>query len=181
MSSLSVYHVSSPELPNKVLTHFEDIAATLAEQGIRFERWPATTRLQPGASQEEVISAYQQEIDRLMTDLGYAGVEVLSLAPDHPQKDQQRAGFLAEQRQAGDEIRLFVAGRGLLSLHIDDYVYALLCERHDLLALPAGTAHWFDMGEQPQLVAIRLFKTPQSPVANLTGDAIASQFPPLED
>ena len=27
MSSLSVYHVSSPEIPNKVLTHFEDIAS----------------------------------------------------------------------------------------------------------------------------------------------------------
>ena len=39
MSSLSVYHVSSPDVPNKVLTHFEDIAATLAEQGIHFARW----------------------------------------------------------------------------------------------------------------------------------------------
>ena len=37
MSSLSVYHVSSPDLPNKVLTHFEDIASTLAEQGVRFD------------------------------------------------------------------------------------------------------------------------------------------------
>ena len=35
MSSLSVYHVSSPEIPNKVLTHFEDIASTLAEQGVQ--------------------------------------------------------------------------------------------------------------------------------------------------
>ena len=26
MSSLSVYHVSSPEIPNKVLTHFEDLS-----------------------------------------------------------------------------------------------------------------------------------------------------------
>jgi len=43
MSSLSVYHVSSPDLPNKVLTHFDDIAATLAEQGIRFDRWQAAT------------------------------------------------------------------------------------------------------------------------------------------
>ena len=34
MSSLSVYPVSSPELPNKVLAHFDDIASTLAEQGV---------------------------------------------------------------------------------------------------------------------------------------------------
>ena len=63
MSSLSVYHVSSPELPNKVLTHVDDIAATLAEQGVRFDRWQAATPIQPGASQEEVINAYRSQID----------------------------------------------------------------------------------------------------------------------
>ena len=47
MSSLSVYHVASPEIPNKVLTHLEDIASTLAEQGVRFDRWQAATKLQP--------------------------------------------------------------------------------------------------------------------------------------
>ena len=57
MSSLSVYHVSSPEIPNKVLTHLEDITSTLAEQGVRFDRWQATAKIQPGASQEEVIAA----------------------------------------------------------------------------------------------------------------------------
>ena len=50
MSSLSVYPVSSPELPNKVLTHFDDIASTLAELGVRFDRGQAATKLPPGAS-----------------------------------------------------------------------------------------------------------------------------------
>ncbi|PYY79659.1 acireductone dioxygenase [Pseudomonas sp. TKO26] len=181
MSSLSVYHVSSPDLPNKVLTHFDDIAATLAEQGIRFERWPATTRIAPGASQQEVLDAYREQIDRLMTEQGYLSVDVISLNRDHPQKAELRASFLDEHRHGEDEVRFFVAGRGLFSLHIDDYVYAVLCERNDLISLPAGTAHWFDMGEEPNLVAIRLFTNAQGWVANPTGDAIASQFPRLED
>ena len=181
MSSLSVYHVSSPDLPNKVLTHFDDIAATLAEQGIRFEHWPATTRIVPGASQQEVIDAYREQIDRLMTEQGYLSVDVISLNRDHPQKAELRASFLDEHRHGEDEVRFFVAGRGLFSLHIDDYVYAVLCERNDLISLPAGTAHWFDMGEEPNLVAIRLFNNPQGWVANPTGDPIASQFPRLED
>lgn len=86
MSSLSVYHISSPEIPNKVLTHFEDIASTLAEQGVRFDRWQATAKIQPGASQEEVIAAYQEQIDKLMTERGYITVDVISLNSDHPQK-----------------------------------------------------------------------------------------------
>lgn len=39
MSSLTVYHENQPEQPLKLLTHAEDIASTLAEVGVRFERW----------------------------------------------------------------------------------------------------------------------------------------------
>lgn len=70
MSSLSVYHISSPGLPNKVLTHLEDIASTLAEHGVGFDRWQASAPISPGASQEEVIAAYQVQIDKLMTERG---------------------------------------------------------------------------------------------------------------
>lgn len=93
MSSLSVYHVSSPEVPNKVLTHFEDIASTLAEQGVRFDRWQAAAKIQPGASQEEVISAYKEQIDKLMTERGYITVDVISLNSDHPQKPSCAPSF----------------------------------------------------------------------------------------
>lgn len=39
MSYVAVYSVATSDTPNKVLTHFDDIAATLAEHGVRFERW----------------------------------------------------------------------------------------------------------------------------------------------
>ena len=181
MSSLSVYHVSSPDLPNKVLTHVEDIASTLAEQGVRFDRWQAAAKIQPGASQEEVIAAYQEQIDKLMTEHGYITVDVISLNNEHPQKAELRGKFLDEHCHGEDEVRFFVAGRGLFSLHIDDYVYAVLCEKNDLISVPAGTRHWFDMGEHPHFIAIRLFNNPEGWVANFTGEDIASRFPRLED
>ena len=181
MSSLSVYHVSSPDLPNKVLTHLEDIASTLAEQGVRFDRWQAAAKIQSGASQEEVIAAYQEQIDKLMTERGYITVDVVSLNSDHPQKAELRAKFLDEHRHGEDEVRFFVAGRGLFTLHIGDYVYAVLCEKNDLISVPAGTKHWFDMGENPHFVVIRLFNNPEGLVANFSGDDIASRFPRLED
>ena len=181
MSSLSVYHVSSPELPNKVLTHFEDIAATLADKGVRFDRWQANRKIEPGASQEEVIAAYQEQIERLMSEGGYVTVDVISLNSDHPQKAELRAKFLDEHRHGEDEVRFFVAGRGLFTLHIDDYVYAVLCEKNDLISVPAGTPHWFDMGEHPHFVAIRLFNIPEGWVAKFTGEDIANRFPRLED
>ncbi|WP_312703125.1 1,2-dihydroxy-3-keto-5-methylthiopentene dioxygenase [Stutzerimonas nitrititolerans] len=181
MSILSVYHESAPEHPFKVLTHVEDIAATLAEAGVQLERWEAGARLSAGASADEVIAAYRPQIDRLMNERGYAAVDVLSVTRDYPQKTELRAKFLDEHRHAEDEVRFFVAGRGLFSLHIENLVYAVLCEKNDLISVPAGTRHWFDMGEDPHFVAIRLFSDSQGWVAQYTGDDIASRFPRLED
>jgi len=181
MSILSVYSVSSPDLPNKVLTHLEDIASTLADHGIVFERWQATTKVAAGASREEVIDAYRQPIDQLMTERGLEAIDVISVNAGLGQQAQLRASLLDEQLHEADEVRLFVAGRGLLSLHIGDFIYAVQCERNDRISIPAGTRHWFDLGEQPHLVAIRLFSTSQGVSASLTGDDIASQFPHLDD
>ena len=181
MSWLSVYHESTPNHPNKVLTHAEDIAATLAEVGVRFERWQASAPIAPGASQDEVIAAYRHEIDKLMTEQGYVTVDVISLDRKHPQKAELRAKFLDEHTHGEDEVRFFVAGRGLFTLHIGDHVYSVLCEKNDLISVPAGTKHWFDMGEEPHFVAIRLFNNPEGWVAQFTGDPIAKAFPGLED
>ncbi|MGH8380641.1 1,2-dihydroxy-3-keto-5-methylthiopentene dioxygenase [Pseudomonas sp.] len=172
MSSLTVYHQSTPDIPNKVLTHLEDIAATLAEQGVRFERWQASTPIQPGASEQEVIGAYQQSIDKLMAEQGCIHADVIREAD---------AGLLDEHTCAEDQLRFFAAGRGLFSLHIEDYIYTVLCEKGDLIGVPAGTRHWVDMGADPRFVAIRVFNRPEGRTANFTGDKIAEAFPRLDD
>jgi len=181
MSSLSVYHVSSPDIPNKVLTHLEDIASTLAEQGVRFDRWHAAAKIQPGASQEELIGAYQEQIDQLMTERGYVTVDVISLSSDHPQKAERRAELLEEHFNGEEQVRLFVAGNGLFNLHIDDYVYAVLCEKNDLITVPAGVRHWFDMGEHPHFITIRMISRSEGSPVKFTGEDIASRFPGLDD
>jgi 1,2-dihydroxy-3-keto-5-methylthiopentene dioxygenase len=157
MSILSVYQDSVPEQPLKVLTHIDDIAATLAEVGVHLERWEASAPIGAGASSEEVIAAYRPQIDRLMSERGYVTVDVISLTSDHPQKAELRAKFLEEHR------------------------HAVLCEKNDLISVPAGTRHWFDMGEHPHFVAIRLFNNPEGWVAQFTGEDIAGRFPRLED
>ncbi|MFJ3487346.1 1,2-dihydroxy-3-keto-5-methylthiopentene dioxygenase [Pseudomonas sp. NPDC090202] len=181
MSILSVYHVSSPDLPNKVLTHAEDIASTLAEHGVVFEQWQASAPVTQSTGHEEMIAAYRAPIDRLMTGRGYSDIEVVSINSDHPQKAELRAELLEEHQRDEDVVRFFVSGRGLFNLHIGDFIYAVLCEKNDLILLPAGTRHWFDMGEHPRFVAIRLFNGAAGGAPTFTGDSIASQFPRLED
>ncbi|MGY2233069.1 1,2-dihydroxy-3-keto-5-methylthiopentene dioxygenase [Pseudomonas tolaasii] len=176
MSYVAVYHIATADTPNKVLTHFDDIASTLAEHGVRFERWQPAP-IEKGASDADIIAAYQPQIDAL----GYRSVEVVRITSDHPQKDEGRAGFLGERRYSEDEVRFFVAGQGLFSLHVGDYVYAVRCEKNDLLVIPAGLAHWFDMGENPHFVTLRPFNSAQGSVPEFTGDALSRDFPGLDD
>lgn len=156
------------------------IASALGAVGVRFERWQASAPIVPGASQDEVIAAYREDIDRLMREEGYKTVDVVSLNPDHPDKAALRQKFLSEHTHSEDEVRFFVAGSGQFTLHLGDKVYDILCEQGDLIGVPDGTRHWFDMSEQPHFVAIRLFNNPAGWVANFTGDPIAERFPRMQ-
>lgn len=180
MSRLSVYHQSHPAQPNKVLSHADDIAATLAEIGVGFAHWPVSDGLLPGCSVEAVASAYQESITRLQED-GYASVEVLSVKGDQAPQLSLRERYLAEHSLAGQQSNWCIAGRCLFSLHVGDYVYEVLCERGDLLTLPAGCLHWLDIGERPNLIVVRLFAEAQGWTAQFSGDGLASQFPRLEE
>jgi 1,2-dihydroxy-3-keto-5-methylthiopentene dioxygenase len=179
MSELRIYSEGDSHKP--LSTHFDhaDIARELGRVGVRFEKWEASKPVQPGAGQDEVIAAYKADIDRLQRDEGYQAVDVISLTPDHPDRAALRAKFLNEHTHSEDEVRFFVAGRGQFTLHIGEKVYETLCVQGDLIGVPDGTRHWFDMSETPYFIAIRLFTNKEGWVANFTGSDIAGNFPRL--
>jgi len=176
MSQLKIFYESDSAMPIFFSEEHGTIAEKLNEAGIRFERWQATANVQPGAGPEAVITAYQADIDRLKREGGYQAVDVVSLNPDHPDRLALRQKFLSEHTHSEDEVRFFVAGQGLFTLHIKDKVYEVLCQQGDLIGVPANTPHWFDMSDKPYFIAIRLFINPAGWVANYTGDAIAEKF-----
>ncbi|WP_440223102.1 1,2-dihydroxy-3-keto-5-methylthiopentene dioxygenase [Dokdonella sp. MW10] len=177
MSRLSIFEHDKGDAPVATFTGLADIARELGQVGVRFEQWEASQPVAPGASQDEVIAAYRADIDRLMQEEGYKTVDVVSLTPDHPDRAAFRQKFLSEHTHAEDEVRFFVAGAGQFTLHIGERVYDILCEKGDLIGVPDGTRHWFDMSESPYFVAIRLFNNPAGWVAEFTGDDIAQRFP----
>jgi len=180
MSRLRIYDEGQPSTPVSVHTAPAEIARELGHVGVRFEQWEANAPLAPGARQDEVIAAYRADIDRLMGEEGYQSVDVISLAPDHPDRATLRQKFLSEHTHSEDEVRFFVAGSGQFTLHIGGKVYDVLCEAGDLIGVPDGTPHWFDMSESPYFIAIRLFTNKEGWVANFTGTDIAGRFPRME-
>lgn len=179
MSRLRIFNDNRPDQPETV-TDPAGIAAALGEIGVRFEQWSAEAQLGDDATQDEVLAAYRRDVDRLMAESGFRSVDVIALRPDHPERESLRAKFLEEHTHAEFEVRFFVDGSGQFNLHKGDKVYEVVCERGDLISVPDGTPHWFDMGPSPSFKCIRFFTNPEGWVAQFTGDDIARRFPRYE-
>ena len=180
MSALTIYH---EDLQGEAITITEhnEIAARLHDIGVQFEVWAASQALSPTAEQDEVMTAYAGSIEKLSEQYNFSSVDVVSLYADHPDKAAFRQKFLAEHTHDDFEVRFFVDGSGLFYLHVDNKVYMVMCEKGDLISVPAKTTHWFDMGENPNFKCIRFFTTANGWEANFTGSDIATRFPSYDD
>lgn len=179
MSALTIFSVKDPQNSLWHSTNAEEIQQQLNAKGVRFKRWQADRDLGAAPTAETVIAAYQHAIDKLVAEKGYQSWDVISLRADNPQKEALREKFLNEHTHGEDEVRFFVEGAGLFCLHIGDEVFQVLCEKNDLISVPAHTPHWFDMGSEPNFTAIRIFDNPEGWIAQFTGDDIASAYPRL--
>jgi 1,2-dihydroxy-3-keto-5-methylthiopentene dioxygenase len=180
MSKLTIYDTKGTKVAPTTQV-FNNIASALDKLGVQFERWHATKPLTVDANQDEVLGAYKDSVARLNKQYGFRSVDVVSLGPDHPKKDEMRQKFLSEHAHADFEVRFFVDGSGLFYLHVDDQVYLVLCEKGDLISVPANVTHWFDMGKNPNFKCIRFFTTENGWEAAFTGSEIAKQFPSYDD
>ncbi|WOY05380.1 MULTISPECIES: 1,2-dihydroxy-3-keto-5-methylthiopentene dioxygenase [Dickeya] len=179
MSALTIFSDTDARQPVWQSRDAEAIKQQLNAINVRFERWRADRELSASPAAEEVLSAYQHEIDKLVAEKGYQSWDVISMRADNPQKAALRTKFLSEHTHGEDEVRFFVEGAGLFCLHVDGRIFQILCEKNDLLSVPAGIPHWFDMGSEPHFTAIRLFDNPDGWIAHFTGDAIADAYPKL--
>ncbi|WP_067860100.1 1,2-dihydroxy-3-keto-5-methylthiopentene dioxygenase [Nocardia shimofusensis] len=162
------------------------ISAELAAHGIAFDRWPAHDDAAT-LSSDDLLARYADHVAELNADGRYRHIDIARIHPDDSDPswpetaEGARAKFLDEHRHAEDEVRYFASGRGCFYLHLGEEVLAVVCEAGDLLSVPAGTLHWFDMGERPDFIAVRFFEEADGWIGDFTGDRISSGFPTLDE
>ncbi|MDD2894166.1 MAG: cupin domain-containing protein [Halothiobacillaceae bacterium] len=181
MSELRIFDVLYPNNGAQIVLEHDAIAGELASIGVRFERWQANAPLADDADQAAVLATYAEDVARLNAEYGFKSVDVVSLRADHPQKEAMRAKFLSEHTHDDFEVRFFVDGQGMFYLHVAGKVYAVLCSQGDLISVPSGVTHWFDMGEQPSFKCIRFFTVPEGWVGHFTGSGVDKSIPSLDE
>jgi 1,2-dihydroxy-3-keto-5-methylthiopentene dioxygenase len=137
----------------------EEISAFLAPFGIYHERWPLEERVSPDAAPEAILAAYDPEIEQLKRQGGYVTADVINVTPQTPNLEAMLDRFRSEHTHSEDEVRFILKGRGLFHIHPESGpVFAIQVEAGDLINVPKGTRHWFDLCAEKTIRAIRLFQ-----------------------
>jgi 1,2-dihydroxy-3-keto-5-methylthiopentene dioxygenase len=164
----------------RVIEGIEQVRAFLATQDIEYERAVPGHDVAPGAPSEELLAAYKDKIDDLKARGGYVTADVIDVFPDTPNLDAMLNKFNAEHWHDEDEVRFIVEGRGLFHIRRDGApVFAIEVEAGDLIRVPRGTHHWFDLCADRRIRAIRLFQDPSGWTPHYTGSGVDKQFQPV--
>lgn len=148
-------------IPNEELRleDYEEIKAFLADIAIGYERWKPAAPLTAEADSSAVLNAYAAEIETLKEEGGYVTADVINLTPDTPNLDTMLAKFSREHWHDEDEVRFILEGHGLFHIRPKEGpVVAIEVEEGDLIRVPQGTWHWFDLCGDKRIRAIQLFQ-----------------------
>ena len=157
-----------------------EIRTYLAACGIEYERMEAVPALAAASSQADILAAYAGKIDELKARGGYVTADVIDVKPDTPNLDAMLVKFSSEHWHDEDEVRLIVEGRGLFHIHpAEGPVFAIEVESGDLIRVPKGTHHWFDLCGDRRIRAVRLFQDQSGWTPHYTGSGVDSRFQPL--
>jgi 1,2-dihydroxy-3-keto-5-methylthiopentene dioxygenase len=164
----------------RTLTEAEEVRAFLAAAGIEYERWEPRAGMPQEAPAEEILRAYASEIDLLKARGGYATADVIDVTAATPNLDAMLAKFSREHWHDDDEVRYIVRGHGLFHFHPrQGAVFALEVVPGDLIRVPSGTWHWFDLCSDRNVRAIRLFKDPAGWTPHYTESGTDARFEPV--
>jgi 1,2-dihydroxy-3-keto-5-methylthiopentene dioxygenase len=170
------------KIPATNVTHrdAESVTAFLATHGIEYHRWTPDHPVAADASSEALLEAYSHEIDALKARGGYVTADVIDVKPDTPNLEVMLAKFNREHWHDEDEVRFIIEGRGLFHVHPPQGdVFAIEVEAGDLIRVPRGTHHWFDLCGDRRIRAIRLFQDVSGWTPHYTESGVDAGFQPI--
>jgi 1,2-dihydroxy-3-keto-5-methylthiopentene dioxygenase len=164
----------------RTLREIGEIRDYLAGIGIEYEQWETRADIPVDASAEQIFSAYAPQVEELKRRGGYVTADVIDVNPETPGLDTMLAKFNIEHRHDEDEVRYIIAGRGLFHIHPKrGPVVAIEVEAGDLIRVPRGTLHWFDLCGERRIRAIRLFQDVSGWTPHYTNSGVDRGYEPV--
>jgi 1,2-dihydroxy-3-keto-5-methylthiopentene dioxygenase len=174
--------MASVRIPDekRTLTDQDEVTRYLATLGIEYERWPSAERVPEQAPAEEVLAAYAPEIGQLKARGGYVTADVIDVTAQTPNLEAMLDKFRTEHWHDEDEVRFILRGRGVFHIHPKEGpVLAIEVVPGDLIRVPRGTHHWFDLCAERDIRAIRLFQDVSGWTPRYTDSGVDARFQPV--
>lgn len=165
---------------NREITDHQEISEFLKPFGISYENWDVEGRVGPEATNEEILEAYAPEIERLKEQGGFVTADVINVTPQTPGLEDMLAKFNKEHTHSEDEVRFTIKGSGLFHIHPDNApVFAIQVESGDLISVPTGTQHWFDLCDDRTIRCIRLFEDTSGWTPHYVDNPVHENYTPV--
>jgi 1,2-dihydroxy-3-keto-5-methylthiopentene dioxygenase len=165
---------------NRTVSTEAEITSLLAGYGIDYERWNPAHAVAGDAPAEAILRAYAREIDELKQRGGYVTADVIDVDPNTAGLDAMLAKFSREHWHDEDEVRFIIAGHGLFHIHpTNGPVLAIEVEAGDLIRVPRGTLHWFNLCADRRIRTIRLFQDTSGWTPHYTDSRVDEQHLPV--
>ena len=165
---------------NREISDPDEIRAELAPYGIWYEKWDVEGRIGPDAGSEEILAAYEPEIERLKRQGGFVTADVINVTPETPNLDALLAKFAKEHTHSEDEVRFTVKGSGVFHIHPQNGpVIAIQVESGDLINVPCGMQHWFDLCDDRTIRCIRLFEDASGWTPHYVDNGVHENYTPV--
>jgi 1,2-dihydroxy-3-keto-5-methylthiopentene dioxygenase len=165
---------------NRVLDDPAGISTFLAPFGIWYRRFDGTDRLPESPTDQEILDAYAEPIEKLKAEGGYVTADVINIKPETPGLDAMLNRFNREHFHNEDEVRFIVHGRGLFHVHPQEGpVFSIEVVKGDMIRVPRGTHHWFDLCSDRTIRAVRLFQDVTGWTPHYTESGVDGGYQPL--
>lgn len=165
---------------NRSLDDYHRVRDFLKGISIDYERWEPVTEIPLDASAEEILSAYSGQINELKSRGGYLSADVIDVNQNTPGLDSMLSKFSIEHRHDEDEVRYILDGQGLFHIHPDEGpVVAVKVQAGDLIRVPRGMLHWFNLCGDKRIRAIRLFQDMSGWTPHYTYSSIDQKYEPV--
>lgn len=170
------------DVPDKKLrlTDIGEIADYLSRIGIDYEHWENLRQVSADATDQEILDGYADEIAALQARGGYVTADVINIVPTLPGLSEMLGKFNREHWHDEDEVRFIVKGHGLF--HISPKggdIVSIEMQSGDMIRVPRGTLHWFNLCGDRTVRAIRLFQDVSGWTPHYSESGIEASYQPL--
>jgi 1,2-dihydroxy-3-keto-5-methylthiopentene dioxygenase len=170
--------VSIPD-QNVTLRDVAEVKILLAGIGIDYEEWEVV-ELGENADSSAILAAYAFQIERVKEQGAYTSVDVINVNSLTPQLDEMLAKFHREHWHDEDEVRFTVRGRGLFHISPRNHPpISVEVGPGDMIRVPRGTHHWFNLCGARQITAVRFFQNKEGWVPYYTESHLEEKYQPV--